>query len=96
MKRERFRLMDEAKRKEIIGIIIDIVGKTERKTLPNEKGNQTRRLRLEIKEVFQKKSSKMCEEDPQTFYSGFDYQVEKQKTTQTRQYMSRNQKALDI
>jgi|688.fasta_scaffold1257719_1 hypothetical protein len=52
MKRERFRLMDEAKRKEIIGIIIDIVGKTERKTLPNEKGNQTRRLRLEIKEVF--------------------------------------------
>ena len=38
----------------------------------------------------------MCEEDPQTFYSGFDYQVEKQKTTQTRQYMSRNQKALDI
>ncbi len=97
MKRERFRLMDEAKRKEIIGIIIDLVGKTERKTLPNEKGNQTRRLRLEIEEVFQKKnSSKICEEDPLTFYSRFDYQVEKQKTTQTRQYMSRNQKALDI
>jgi hypothetical protein len=37
MKRERFRLMDEAKRKEIIGIIIDIASKTERKTLPMKK-----------------------------------------------------------
>jgi hypothetical protein len=36
MKRERFRLMDEAKRKEIIGIIIDIASKTE-KTLPMKK-----------------------------------------------------------